>query len=170
MSVTLRDARSSDDDREWIRAIYRNYLSELSVSKSGLFPALGEWDARESEFLAGWFSDHLSHPFVILNQGARVGFALVTRSPTDTSHRLSEFFVVAAARRLGIGRSAATLLMSRFAGDWEIVEDEHNRAALAFWRSVIVTLTDGRYRETRLARAKFATCSRWRLDRPHTGG
>ena len=148
MSVTLRDARSSREDREWIRAVYRDYLSELSVSKSGLFPALGEWDARESEFLQGWFADHRSHPFVILNHGARVGFALVTR-PVSGPHRLSEFFVVAAARRRGIGSSAATLLMTRFAGDWEIIEDEYNRAALAFWRGVIASLTDGRYRETR---------------------
>jgi hypothetical protein len=55
--VTIRDARDSADDRAWIRATYRAYLSELSVSKSGLFPALGEWPAREEEFLAGWFSD-----------------------------------------------------------------------------------------------------------------
>ena len=65
--------------------------------------------------------------------------------------RLSEFFVASAARRRGIGRSAALLLFSRFGGAWEIVEDEQNRAALAFWRSVIATLTEGRYRETRSA-------------------
>jgi len=29
VAVTLRDARNSSDDREWIRAIYRDYLSEL---------------------------------------------------------------------------------------------------------------------------------------------
>ena len=42
MSVTLRDARDATDDREWIRRIYRDYLSELSVSSSGIFPTLGE--------------------------------------------------------------------------------------------------------------------------------
>jgi predicted acetyltransferase len=168
VSVTLRDARSSGEDREWIRAIYREYLSELSVSKSGLFPALGEWDARESEFLAGWFSDHASRPFVILNHGARVGFALVTRSTDGTTHRLSEFFIASAARRRGIGRGAALLLFNRFGGAWEIVEDEQNRAALAFWRSVIGTLTGGRYRETRSAgevRHAFQVSGR-----PHTAG
>ena len=163
MSVTLRDARSFSEDREWIRAMYRDYLSELSVSKTGLFPALGEWDARESEFLAGWFADHSNHPFVILSDGVRVGFALVTRPIGAARHRLSEFFVVAAARRRSVGRSAALLLFSRFGGEWEIVEDEHNRAALAFWRSVIESLTDGRYRETRIAgevRHLFAVGSR----------
>jgi hypothetical protein len=39
--VTVRDARSSSQDREWIRTVYRDYLSELSASKTGLFPALG---------------------------------------------------------------------------------------------------------------------------------
>jgi predicted acetyltransferase len=148
VAVTLRDARTLSDDRAWIRARYRDYVSELSVSKSGLFPALGEWDARESEFLTGWFADLTSHPFVILEHGARVGFALVTRTPGGTRHRLSEFFIVSPARRRGIGNVAATLLLTRFAGEWEIVEDEHNRAALAFWRRVIGTLTGGRYRET----------------------
>ena len=151
MSVTLRDARSLSEDRAWIRAMYRSYLSELSVSKSGLFPALGEWDAREDEFLAGWFADRASHPFVILEHGTRVGFALVTAAIGGPRHRLSEFFVVPAARRRGIGSGAATLLFSRFSGEWEIIEDEHNRAALAFWRRVITTLTGGRYREMRAA-------------------
>jgi predicted acetyltransferase len=149
VSVTLRDSRSSPDDRAWIRAVYRDYLSELSVAKSGLFPALGEWDARENEFLTGWFSDHASHPFVILDSGVRVGFALVTRPPGGARHRLSEFFIVASARRRGLGRAAAQLLFSRFGGEWEIVEDEQNRAALAFWRSVIGALTQGRFRESR---------------------
>ena len=154
MSVTLRDARSSNPDREWIRAVYRDYLSELSASKTGLFPALGEWDARESEFLSGWFSDPSAHPFVILQGGERVGFALVSRpSPATRARadfRMSEFFVLQSARRHGVGASAAALLFHRFAGEWEVVEDENNPPALQFWRRVIGRLTGGRYAETRL--------------------
>jgi predicted acetyltransferase len=153
--VTLRDARNSNDDREWIRAVYRDYLSELSVSKSGLFPALGEWDARESEFLAGWFVDPGAYPFVILQSGERVGFALVSRPallPRPLADfRMSEFFVVSSARRHGVGASAAALLFHRFAGEWEVLEDEHNPPALLFWRRVIGRLTGGRYAETRIA-------------------
>lgn len=154
MSVTLRDARSSNPDREWIRAVYRDYLSELSASKTGLFPALGEWDARESEFLSGWFSDPSAHPFVILQGGERVGFALVSRpslaSRPRPDFRMAEFFVLKSARRHGVGASAAALLFHRFAGEWEVVEDEHNPPALLFWRRVIGRLTGGRYAETRL--------------------
>jgi len=152
VSVTIRDARSSNDDREWIRAVYRDYLSELSVSRTGLFPALGEWDARENEFLSGWFNDPSAHPFVILHGGERVGIALVTRPAFGplprAAHRMAEFFVTGDARRRGVGSSAATLLFHRFAGEWEVVEDENNRAALQFWRRVVGRLTGGRYVET----------------------
>jgi predicted acetyltransferase len=151
--VTVRDARSSAQDRDWIRAVYRDYLSELSASKSGLFPALGEWDARESEFLAGWFTDSGANPFVILEEGQRAGFALVSRPPafphTSVNYRMAEFFIVSAARRRGVGAFAASLLFSRFSGDWEVLEDEQNRPALHFWRRVIARQTAGRFSETR---------------------
>lgn len=165
MPVTLRDARDSEADREWIRAVYRSYLSELSASKSGLFPALGEWNARESEFLAGWFSDASAHPFVILQDGTRVGFALVTRPasfPRRTAdYRMAEFFVVDTARRRGVGAGAAALLFSRFSGDWEVVEDEYNRPALGFWRRVIGQQTGGRFVESRSA---GEVCHRFRTE------
>jgi predicted acetyltransferase len=166
--VTLKDARHSDQDRNWIRAVYRDYLSELSIGKSGLFPALGEWPDREDEFLAGWFADPAAHPFVILQDGARVGFALVVKVPSfprrDADYRMAEFFVVGQARRRGVGASAAALLFSRFSGAWEVLEDEYNRPALGFWRRVITRQTEGRYTETRSA---GEVCHRFRtLSRP----
>lgn len=167
MSVAVRDARSSPQDRDWIRAVYRDYLSELSASKTGLFPALGEWSAREDEFLAGWFADVTAHPFVILADGHRTGFALVARPPVfprrTADYRMAEFFVVQSARRRGVGASAASLLFHRFAGDWEVLEDEHNRPALQFWRRVIGVETSGRFSETRgggEVRHRFRTESR----------
>lgn len=153
MTVSVRDARDSAPDRDWIRAVYRDYVAELSSSHTGMFPVLGEWDARADEFLAGWFSDPGAHPFVILNGGVRAGFALVARPPvfpqTQIAYRMAEFFVVEPSRRRGVGASAAALLFSRFAGNWEVLEDEHNRPALQFWRRVIARETGGRYSETR---------------------
>ena len=153
MSVSIRDARNAPQDREWIRAVYRGYLSDLTASRTGMFPTLGEWDGREDEFLAGWFAHAGSHPFVILMEGERAGFALVARPPvfprTPVEYRMAEFFIVPAARRRGVGASAAALLFHRFSGDWEVLEDEHNRPALQFWRRVIAVQTGGRYSETR---------------------
>jgi predicted acetyltransferase len=151
--VTVRDARSSTHDREWIRTVYRDYLSELSTSSTGLFPALGEWADREGEFLAGWFADPGAHPFVILCDGRHAGFALVSRPPafpkTSVNYRMAEFFITPASRRRGVGAFAALLIFNRFAGDWEVLEDESNRAAQQFWRQVIGRQTAGRFSETR---------------------
>lgn len=166
MPVTVRDARNSPLDRDWIRTVYRDYLSELSSSKTGLFPALGEWDARENEFLAGWFADSSAFPFVILSEGHHAGFALVSRPPvfpaTAVNFRMSEFFIVRGARRRGVGASAAALLFARFAGQWEVLEDEGNRPAVQFWRDVIRRQTSGRYSETRSSgevRHRFETAA-----------
>jgi predicted acetyltransferase len=150
--VTIRDDPA---DCEWIRAVYRDYLSELSASKSGLFPALGEWNEREGEFLVGWFGDPASRPFVILQDDTRAGFALVVRIPSlprrGVDYRMSEFFVTRSARRRGVGSAAVALLFSRFAGEWEVIEDAYNRPALGFWRRVISLQTRGCYTETREA-------------------
>jgi len=153
VTVTVRDARVSDDDRAWIRAAYRDYLSELSASRSGIFPVSAEWRSRNDEFLAGWFRDPAAHPFVILVDGARAGFALVARQPAwprgGADFRMSEFFVTPAARRRGVGAHAAILLFSRFEGEWEVLEDAGNRPALTFWRRVVGTQTAGRFQEAR---------------------
>jgi predicted acetyltransferase len=155
MTVTVREARNSAADCQWIRAVYPQYISELSNGGSGRFPALGEWDDRQDEFLASWFNDNTTYPFVILTSGERTGFALVSRpgrlqrQPAD--FRMSEFFVQLPSRRRGVGASAAWLLFQRFGGEWEVVEDEHNRAALAFWRRVIGRLTNNQYRESSFA-------------------
>jgi predicted acetyltransferase len=151
--VTLHDARDSDDDRAWIRKAYRDYLSELAASHSGLFPMDDEWPSREADLVTAWFRDSSSHPFVILIDGRRHGFALVAQRaawpPGSAQFRMSEFFVAPAMRRRGVGMRAASLLFSRFDGEWEVLEDETNRSALAFWRRVIGLHTGGRYREVR---------------------
>ena len=125
------------------------------MSKSGLFPALGQWNEREGEFLAGWFGDATAIPFIILQGDTRSGFALVTRVASfpqrGVDYRMAEFFVIAPARRRGVGAGAAELLFSRFSGEWEVVEDAYNRPALSFWRRVISRQTEGHYTETREA-------------------
>lgn len=153
MTVTLRDVRNDDDDVAWIRAAYREYVAELSVSRSGIFPVSGEWRSRDDELLADWVRDPAAHPFVILADGARAGFARVIRLPAwprgGADFRMSEFFIAPASRRRGVGERAASLMFSRFEGEWEVVEDAANRPALEFWRRVIGAQAAGRFREIR---------------------
>ncbi len=157
MTVKIRDAQESNVDRQWIQRTYGEYLNDLTSMNmnTGMFPVFGksgEFGDREPDLMARWFADDSSHPLVILQNDRPVGFALVSRPPvnrrSEIDFRLAEFFVTASSRRLGVGSSAATLIFSRFAGRWEIIEFVRNAGAVAFWRTVVGKYTSGRYRES----------------------
>ena len=52
-----------------------------------------------------------------------------------------------AQRRLGVGATAVQLILSRFAGRWEITEYLRNADAVNFWRRVVAAYTRGAYQE-----------------------
>jgi predicted acetyltransferase len=156
MSVTLRDAKRSDEDQRWIQAVYPEYLEELAAVThlgTGVFPVLGEHGERHAELLARWFRDDRSHPLLILEAGRPCGFALASRplmaSPAKDAiqYRMAEFFIRRSFRRRGLGRAAASLIFSRFAGHWEVSEASANRDAVNFWRQTVMVYTRGRYDE-----------------------
>jgi predicted acetyltransferase len=149
VTVSVRDARSSASDRQWIAGIYREYLDDLAPLSTGLFPVLGEVGHREPDQIARWFGDRSGVPLVILKAAEPVGFAMVARTstPQGTRYRMAEFFITRNARRLGIGRSAVQLILNRFAGRWEITEYLRNPDAVSFWRRVVSGYTHGQYEE-----------------------
>jgi predicted acetyltransferase len=150
MTTSLRDARNNVRDREWIESVYRDYLDDLGLLNTGIFPALGEIGHREPDQLQRWLVDRSATLLTILDEQQPVGFAMVARE-THASRladfRMAEFFVVSSHRRRGVGRSAVRLIFDRFAGRWEILEDSRNPAAVSFWRSVVSAYTRGDYRE-----------------------
>ena len=151
VSVSVRDARSVPADRLWIQSVYRDYLDDLNPG-SGIFPALGEVGHREPDQIAHWFGDPNTFPLIIVKGSEPVGFARVLRAVASAAqpridYRMAEFFVLRTRRRLGIGQTAVQLILSRFAGRWEIREYLRNTAAVSFWRRVVATYTRGTYQE-----------------------
>jgi predicted acetyltransferase len=153
VTVSVRDARREASDRLWIEGVYRDYLDDLAPLNTGLFPRLGELGHREPDHISRWFIDPSATPLVILQEKTPVGFAMVARGgPAGTlraavDYRMGEFFVARSHRRLGVGRCAVALILSRFAGRWEIIEYMRNPGAVSFWRRVITAYTQGRYDE-----------------------
>ena len=153
MLISIRDCRHSKKDRQWIQSVYGEYIDSLADLNTGLFSVIGADSAREDEIFANWFSNDHSHPQLILKGSDPVGFALVTRPRIPTAgepaadFRMSEFFVRAQHRRVGMGRDAATLIFDRFAGEWEIFEYQRNPGAVAFWRRVLAGYCPGGYTE-----------------------
>jgi predicted acetyltransferase len=151
LTVSLRDARAAPGDRLWIQSVYRDYLDDINLG-TGLFPALGEVGHREPDQIAHWFGDPNTYPLIILKGSEPVGFARVLRAVGGAAqprveYRMAEFFVARSRRRLGIGQTAVQLILSRFAGRWEITEYLRNTEAVSFWRRVVARYTQGRYQE-----------------------
>ncbi len=150
MTVSLRDARENKADLQWIEAVYRDYLDDLGLLNTGLFPLLGDVEQRERDPLQRWLLDRSALLITILDDREPAGFAMVARETHATrqcDYRMAEFFIDRAHRRRGLGRSAVRLILDRFSGRWEIVEYTRNPAAVQFWRNVVAGYTNGRYRE-----------------------
>ena len=73
--------------------------------------------------------------------------AVASAAQPRIDYRMAEFFVLRTRRRLGIGRTAVQLILSRFAGRWEISEYLRNTVAVDFWRRVVASYTRGTYQE-----------------------
>jgi ribosomal-protein-alanine N-acetyltransferase len=151
LTVSVRDARATPTDRLWIQSVYRDYLDDLNPG-TGVFPRLGEVGHREPDQIAHWFGDPNTFPLVIVRGSEPVGFARVLRAATSAAsaridYRMAEFFVARPRRRLGIGQTAVQLILSRFAGRWEITEYLRNATAVSFWRRVVASYTQGSYQE-----------------------
>lgn len=67
---------------------------------------------------------------------APLGFALVLRDDGGRWH-VEEFFVLAGARRDGVGTAAARLLFATRPGPWTFTVRFENPGAHAFWRRVV---------------------------------
>jgi predicted acetyltransferase len=152
VSLELRDARRAADDRRWFIHVFPLYLHDLSEFGLTYYTLddRGVWmpDHRES-----WLENDGDFPLIIVDEGRRLGFALVNQAPSahmrpGMDFRLSEFFVLRGHRGTGVGRRAAHALFERFRGRWEISALPRNEPAIRFWRHVVAE-HGGRHRETR---------------------
>jgi predicted acetyltransferase len=148
VTISVRDAQASRSAEAWIKSVYRDYMDDLA---QGVFPSLMEIGHSAADQCARWFGDPDAHPLIILREATPVGFAMVAKHqpsrPTDVDYRMEDFFIARACRRLGIGQSAVRLILSRFAGRWEITQYLRNTGAVSFWRRVVAGYTGGNYQE-----------------------
>ena len=153
MPITIREARSSKSDCDWIEETYCEYLADLTADTTGVFPSLTVTGQSIAELIQGWFHDDRCTAFIVLREQEPVGFAVVQRSlageDAKRSYRLSEFFIRKPYRNRGVGRGAALLIFARYAGEWTVPEQSRNPDAVRFWRRVVSEFTNGRFREQR---------------------
>lgn len=150
MTISVRNASDRPDDLAWIERQLGDYLDDQGVSGSGVFRVLPAYGHAEPDQLRGWLSEPGATLLTIADDGQPVGFALVQARPaggTDVDYRMAEFFIARAQRRRGFGRSAARLILDRFAGRWEVVANQRNPGAVAFWRRTLAQYARADLRE-----------------------
>jgi hypothetical protein len=70
MPITIREARASKSDRDWIEETYGEYLADLTADTTGVYPSLTVTGQSVGELIQGWFHDD---PLQGLHRAARAG-------------------------------------------------------------------------------------------------
>lgn len=120
------------------RAVLENlgqlYRYDLSEAYRHLPNPDGTFNNRRLDrFLAGIDSEHRA--WLITVAGALGGFVMT--APADTGGiSISDFFIVRALRRTGVGREAAGRVIAMIPGRWSIGYQSYNPGAQRFWSQV----------------------------------
>jgi predicted acetyltransferase len=139
-------APASPADHEALTGLWQLFQHDLSGVTGALPDRRGRYrDERLRAALAG-DPDRRAH--VLCLGDAPAGLALVRGLHGDV-RVLSAFFVVAAARRRGVGLAAASAVLAAHPGPWEVAFQEANTPAVAFWRRVATTAAGDAWTEER---------------------
>lgn len=161
----------SSDHRDLIKNLYTFYRYDLmpfiDTGPGSYVNAYGTIDGQASCTHAEavdncnvwWEKPDLLFAFLVRSGRNPAGFAMVATPPHTTpgiEYRMNEFFVLNKLRRRGVGTQAATDVLDRFRGKWEVGYTPTNEAAAAFWRKVIPAYTNGHYEEAQIHQAPGA--------------
>lgn len=72
----------------------------------------------------------------LINVAGHLGGFVMTAPADDGSTTISDFFVVRALRRTGVGREAARQVLAMFPGRWSIGFQSYNPGVQRFWTQV----------------------------------
>ncbi|SES45578.1 Predicted acetyltransferase [Pedococcus cremeus] len=142
----VRVRRVGPDDRAVLERLWLLFRHDLSRFTGTLPHPDGTFRSERLEAAltdAGWAA------FLAHHGDSPVGFAFV-RSLERQPFVLNSFFVVAGARRTGVGSQFVHEVLATFPGRWEVAFQEANTVAGHFWRAVAAS-HDPRWSEERRA-------------------
>jgi predicted acetyltransferase len=128
LTVTTADER----DRPELEQLWTMFRHEMSAFTGALPDGRGRY--RQERLDAGLSEPGWSAHVFRLGQHP-IGLA-VLRGLDAEEHVISSFFVVKAARRSHVGRTAVVQLTEARPGRWAVAYQERNEAAARFWRTV----------------------------------
>jgi predicted acetyltransferase len=133
------------DHRPIVERLWQLYAHDLSEFRGSMPNDDGLYKHGR---LPTYFDDPDRCGYLFQDDSAVAGFAMVSGISQPPRH-MGDFFVVRAARRKGIGHTAALALLRRHPGSWEIAFQEENPKAARFWRRVATDAVGDAWREQR---------------------
>jgi len=123
-------------------SVIANLLELYAHDFSEFYPLELGADCRFGyQHLSLYWSQPDRYPFLIKVNGKLAGLALIKNdhgvAQSEAVWDVTEFFIVRAYRRRGVGTKAAHKVWERFPGRWEVRVMESNRSALKFWQRAI---------------------------------
>ena len=90
-----------------------------------------------------YWRDPNRHPFLIHTNGQLAGFALVKKEISNgpSLWDVTEFFILRAYRRQGVGTVASHKVWNQFPGQWQVRVRQKNDSARNFWQRAIRAFT-----------------------------
>jgi predicted acetyltransferase len=129
---TLLVRRAVPDDRPVLERLWPLFRHDLSRFTGALPRPDGTFRSERLEAAlteSGWAA------FLATQDDSPVGFAVV-RSLDQEPFVLNSFFVVAGARRAGVGSELAHHVVTTFPARWEVAFQEANTTGVQFWRKM----------------------------------
>jgi predicted acetyltransferase len=122
------------DDRPIVRGQINDYLGELSALVSG---------KKTYPYFDDYWRDPTRLPYLVEVASEPIGFIFVNRwSPSGrgTDYSVAEFYVRPEWRRHGHGLCAASQVLKKHPGQWELSFSNVNVKAKAFWFAVVAKI------------------------------
>ena len=133
-------------NRPVVERLWQLFKHDMSAVTGALPDAEGRFRAHR---LPRYFDGGRDLGFLVRGDRAPVGFCSVL-DVGEGSSVMGDFFVVRAARRSGVGSTAATRLITGRPGSWAVPFQAANTGAVAFWHGVADALADSAWTEERL--------------------
>jgi len=140
VDITLKPAGESD--RSTLDNLMQLYIHDFSEFTQEDIDDDGRYSYP---YLSYYWQDPDRFPFLICANGKLAGFVLARRE-TDPETNLpnmdmSEFFVLRAFRRVGVGSEAAAKVWDQFPESWHLKVLKQNLPAVQFWKRLISDYT-----------------------------
>lgn len=147
MNIELKKIESKD--KIILINLFQLYMHDITLSLPMDVNNHGLFEYNETDY---YFNNKEGYdPYLIINDNKYIGFVLINKefmvlNNEENNFNLSEFFILNAYKRKGIGKKIAFEIFDKYKGNFEIKPVPRSNTAKQFWENVIKEYTNNNYK------------------------